>query len=272
MDWREVGDRVFVRRYRTWNDEPFDQNVGVVAGAEGVAVVDTRGSHRLADELREDLRSLTRQPVVAVVNTHHHWDHTWGNARFAGSPIWGHVRCAERVASDSAARRRRLVEEEPALADELNEVIFTPPTQTFAHEATVDLGDRQLELRHLGRGHTDNDIVVRVEDASVLFAGDLLENHAPPSFGDAFPLAWADTAGRLVRLADGAVVPGHGGVGDRSFAEQQAAEIGALAELARLVVAGAIGREEAVRRSPFPAHTTERALQRAAIELEEVPA
>ena len=272
MDWQEVGDRVFVRRYRSWNGEPFDQNVGVVAGAEGIVVVDTRGSHRLADELRNELGTLTRQQVVAVINTHHHWDHTWGNARFADSAIWGHVRCAERVANDSEARRRALVEQVPALAGELMEVAFTPPTQTFDERATVDLGDRQVELRHVGRGHTDNDIVVRVEDASVLFAGDLLENHAPPSFGDAFPIAWAETAMRLLPMADGAVVPGHGGVGDRSFAERQAAELAEMAELARQVVAGGIGQEEAVRRSPFPADTTERALQRAAIELEEVPA
>lgn len=272
MDWQEVGERVFVRRYRTWNGEPFDQNVGAVVGADGVAVVDTRGSHRLADELRRDLRLLTRQPVVAVVNTHHHWDHSWGNARFGDSPIWGHVRCAERVANDSETRRRALVAQVPALADELMEVAFTPPTETFDEGAMVDLGDRQLELRHLGRGHTDNDIVVRVEDASVLFAGDLLENQAPPSFGDAFPLAWAETAGRLVALVDGAVVPGHGGVGDRSFAERQAAELAQMAELARQVVAERIGHEAALRRSPFPADTTKRALARAAIELQEVPA
>ena len=270
--WTEVGERVFVRRYRTWNGEPFDQNIGAILGTEGVVVVDTRGSHRLADELRDDLARLTRQPIAAVVNTHHHWDHTWGNARFEEAPIWGHVRCAERVAADSATALHRVVAQVPALAVELGEVVATPPDHTFADAATVDLADRQVALRHIGRGHTDNDIVVVVPDASVLFAGDLLENDAPPSFGDAYPLAWAETAARLVELVDGAVVPGHGGVGDRAFAERQAAELAEIATLVRAVASGSLDREDAMRRSPFPAQPTEQALDRGAEELEAVRA
>lgn len=269
--WTEVGDRVFVRRYRTWNGEPFDQNIGVVLGADGAVVIDTRGSHRLADELRGDLRALTPGPVAAVVNTHHHWDHTWGNARFAGTATWGHERCADRVRDDSEAARRRILAGEPGLAAELGEVVFTPPDRTFAHATTLDLGDRQLELRHLGRGHTDNDIVVTIPDAAVLFAGDLLENDADPSFGDAFPVAWARTAAVLAELVAGPVVPGHGSVGDRAFAERQAGELGELAGLGRQAATGAIGEDEAVRRSPFAARVTGIALERIRLELGEEP-
>ena len=270
--WTEVGDRVFVRRYRTWNAEPFDQNVGAVLGADGVAVIDTRGSHRLADEVLEELRSLTHSPVVAVVNTHHHWDHAWGNARFVPAPIWGHVRCAERVLADSEAVRRRILDEEPGLADELGEVIFVPPERTFLDAAGLDLGDRQLELRHLGRGHTDNDVVIAAPDAGVLFAGDLLENDAAPGFGDAYPIAWAETARRLLALVTGPVVPGHGSVGDSAFVTRQAADLAALAGLAGQVAAGAIDAAEAVRRSPFPAGITGTALERARLELAGDPA
>jgi glyoxylase-like metal-dependent hydrolase (beta-lactamase superfamily II) len=265
--WREVGDRVFVRRYRSWNGEPFDQNVGAVLGADGVAVVDTRASHRLADELLADLHGLTRQAVVAVINTHHHWDHTWGNARFAGVPCWGHVRCAERVISDSEAARARVLAAEPTLAEELNEVVYAPPTRTFTDAAVVDLGDRQLALRFLGRGHTDNDVVIVVPDAGVLFAGDLLENDAAPSFGDAFPVAWAATALTLSTMVGGAVVPGHGSVGDRGFADRQASDLAALAGLGRALAEGRLDEAEAVRRSPFPASPTATALERIRLEL-----
>ena len=266
--WTEVGDRVFVRRYRTWNGEPFDQNVGAVLASDGLAVVDTRASHRLADELLADLRALSRQPVVAVVNTHHHWDHTWGNARFAEVATWGHERCAARVASDSPGVRRRISADEPALAEELAEVTFTPPTRTFTDAAVVDLGDRQLALRFLGRGHTDNDVVLAVPDAGVLFAGDLLENDAPPSFGDAFPVAWAATALRLSTLVTGPVVPGHGSVGDRGFADRQATDLAALAGLGRSVVEGRLDEAEALRRSPFPAAPSTTALARIRVELD----
>ena len=120
------------------------------------------------------------------MNTHHHWDHTFGNARFVPSPIWGHVRCAERVRA-TATPCARVSAQAPEFTDELSEVELTPPDRTFSETATVDLGDRELRLAYLGHGHTDNDIVIEVPDAGVLFAGDLLENDAAPGYGDAYP-------------------------------------------------------------------------------------
>ncbi len=260
--WQEIGDRVFVRRY-----ELFDQTIGAVVGAEGVAVIDTRTSHRRADELIADLRALTRAPIVFVVNTHMHYDHTFGNARFRPAPIWGHVRCAARMSDDGEATRDRVISRLPDLADELAEVEIVPPDRVFEEAALVDLGDRQVELRYLGRGHTDNDIVALVPDAEVLFAGDLLENGAPPSFGDAYPLAWPETGARLLDLVQGAVAPGHGEVADRRFAAHQVAALGGMADLCRAWVAGGLDRDEAVRRSPFPADTTRLALERARQEI-----
>ncbi len=264
--WHEVGDRVFVRRYSTWVAEPFDQNVGAVLGTDGVVVIDTRASHRLADEVLADLRQLTRARVVAVINTHHHWDHTFGNARFLPAPIWGHARCAERVRDEGEAMRRRVAAQAPEYSDELAEVVFTPPDQVFDEEAVLDIGNRQLELRYLGRGHTDNDIVINVPDAATLFVGDLLENDAPPGFGDAFPTAWAETAVKLVSFNAAAVVPGHGTVGDAAFARRGADEFRLMADLAQQAVDGRIGLEEAVQQAPYPEVTARLAIERARLE------
>ncbi len=109
-----------------------------------------------------------------------------------------------------------------------------PPDRTFVREATVDLGDRRVDLRFMGRGHTDHDVVALVPGADVLFAGDLVEQGAPPSFGDAYPLDWPATLGQLLDLAaEGRVVPGQGEVVDRDFVAAQLGEIAFLAELAR---------------------------------------
>jgi glyoxylase-like metal-dependent hydrolase (beta-lactamase superfamily II) len=265
--WAEVADRVFVRRYDTWLGEPFDQNVGVVLGTAGAVVIDTRASHLMADELRAELRNLTKAPVAAVVNTHHHWDHTFGNARFAPAPIWGHRRCAERVLEDGDAMRRRVIGQAPEAAEQLDAVVLTPPNQVFSETALLELGDRQLQLTHLGHGHTDNDIVVVVPDAGVLFAGDLLENDAEPGYGDAYPAAWAATVTeRLLALVRDVVVPGHGGVGDRAFADAQATDLQAMAALGARVAARRLDEDEAIRLAPFPAETARIALRRSAVE------
>jgi glyoxylase-like metal-dependent hydrolase (beta-lactamase superfamily II) len=263
-DWVEVGDRVFVRRYAV-----LDQNIGVVLGEEGALVVDTRATHQHADELLADLRRLTPLPARVVVNTHGHWDHCFGNARFRPAPIWGHVRCAEMMRLTGENQRARISEASAELAVGLAEVVIDPPDQTFEDTATVEIerGGRSVELRYLGRGHTDNDIVVLVPDADVLFAGDLLENNATPFFGDGYPLDWPATAEELVDLVTGAVVPGHGDVGDRAFAIRQMTEFRTVAELAKLVHRGVIGIDDAVLRTPYPADTALEPLTRALAQL-----
>lgn len=125
-------------------------------------------------------------------------------------------------------------------------VQITPPNETFTHDMGFTVGGRHLDLRFLGRGHTDSDIVILVDD--VMFAGDLIEEGAPPSFGDSYPRAWVHTLERVADLAPGTVVPGHGDIVDRGFVAAQRDEI-------RAAIA-AIDAGEASR-GPFSAAVTD---------------
>jgi glyoxylase-like metal-dependent hydrolase (beta-lactamase superfamily II) len=263
--WTEIGDRVFIRRYAF-----YDQNIGAILGDDGVLIVDTRISHRQADEILADLKSLTPLPVRAVVNTHGHNDHAFGNHRFRPAPIWGHAYCRRMIRDTGKAQIAKVSAAIPALAEELAEVVLDPPDRTFDSPSTTidfDAGGRRIELRYLGRGHTDNDIVVLVPDADVLFAGDLVENGAPPFFGDGYPMEWPATVEGLVELVTGAAVPGHGDVGDRTFVVRSMVELRAIAELAALVHEGTIGIDDAVLRTAYPADTAREPLERALAQL-----
>ena len=112
------------------------------------------------------------------------------------------------MARTGEAHREGIAAEEPEIAADLLDVVIDPPDRVFDDAATIDVGGRPVELRFLGRGHTDHDAVVSVPGAAVLFAGDLLEADAVPYFGDGFPLDWPATAAALVALVDGVVVPG----------------------------------------------------------------
>lgn len=225
--WHEVGDDVYVRRY------PFlDQTIGAVIGRERVLVVDTRSTTLQARELIGDLRRLTRLPWV-VVNTHVHFDHAFGNAAFRPCEIWAHQGCAEALRLHGPAQRENVVRWVPGLARELNGTPLDPPDRTFEAWAELDLGDRRVELRHLGRAHTDHDVIVHVPDTATIFAGDLVEHGAPPGFEDSFPLDWPATLGLLLDLADGVVVPGHGEPVSADYVAAQLADIAFLAETAR---------------------------------------
>ncbi len=260
--WKEVGDGVLALRYRF-----FDQQIGVVLGADEALLVDTRTSPRQAREIARDVAGLTQLPIRIVVNTHGHSDHGFGNQVFRPSPIWGHVRCAMMLRDTGERQRDRLVASIPELADELAELAIDPPDRTFDERATVTVGGRTVELRYLGRGHTDNDSVVTVPDAGVTFAGDLVENGAPPFFGDGFPLDWPATAERLLALVSGPVVPGHGEVADRAFVERQLADLRAIADLARRISAGELGLEDALAEAPFGPDASREPIERALAQL-----
>ncbi len=247
--WREVGPGVLVRRHRV-----LDLNITLVLGDERALVVDTHSHAGYAAELVAAVRSVTRLPWV-VVDTHGHFDHAFGNATFAaeqpGLEIWGHERCRENLEQYGELQRRLTAEwmreaGKTADAQAVEQVEILPPNRVFGTEVRLDLGSRTVRLHHPGRGHTDHDVVVDVPDAGVTVAGDLVEEGAPPSFGDAFPLEWPATLDALLVGVQPVVVPGHGDVVDPAFVAEQREALAQVAQVARSLPSD-VGDGEVVR-------------------------
>jgi len=260
--WIEIADRVFTRRYRF-----FDQQIGVVLGGTDVMLVDTRISEVQGREIRDDLQELTRDPVSIVVNTHWHHDHAFGNHVFRPAVMWGHERCPIGLARFGERMRAEVGERMPEIAADLAAVTIDPPERVFSEHAALEVGDRRVDLRYLGRGHTDADIIIEVPDTGVVFAGDLIENGATPSFGDSYPLDWPVTVSRLTERVRGPVVPGHGEVADRRFVDAQLAAFLELARLGREIDGGRLTLDDAVAASPFGRETSRGPLERALAQL-----
>lgn len=259
--WQELGDGIFRRRY-----EFLDQNIGLVVGAEAVLLIDTRSHPGHAAELRSDLRLVTPLPVGWVFNTHYHWDHAFGNQVFEKSVIWGHVNCRRELSERGLSPLDELLADYPGEADGFNSVVVTPPTETFEERAIVDLGNRTVEMSYHGRGHTNSDAVLHADD--VTFAGDLIEEGSPPSFGDSFPIAWFDTVGRLAAEARTIVVPGHGDVVDVEYVVVSRFDLGWIAHQARLSLDAGLDVEEIdLSGSPYEENYAREALERAYLEL-----
>jgi glyoxylase-like metal-dependent hydrolase (beta-lactamase superfamily II) len=247
--WVELGDGVLARRYAE-----LDLTVGLVLGAERALVVDTRGDARQGAELAVAVRAVTALPL-AVAITHAHFDHCFGTAAFAPAPVHALPRCRAVLAATAAAQRSRWAgyyrdrgDHDTAAALAATE----PPLPDADAPAVLDLGGRTAELRHLGRGHTDHDLVVAVPDAGVVFAGDLVEQGAPPDLEDAVLPEWPATLDALLDLRPRTVVPGHGDPVDPSFVATQRAELADVAALHAAVARGALSAAEAARRSPYP--------------------
>jgi glyoxylase-like metal-dependent hydrolase (beta-lactamase superfamily II) len=231
----EVAPGVYVLRYPV-----LDVNATLVAGAGAALLVDTLSTDAQARELRDAVGRVTTDPLT-VVNTHHHFDHCFGNGVVvdADRPVWAHEEAARLLREQVVKLQRKwYLEWSPThleLAEALAAVTVRPPDHIVHAEATLDIGGRPVVLRHLGPGHSVGDLVVQVPDADVLIAGDLVEESGPPVFGDGYPLEWPATLAALLRLtsAGTVVVPGHGAIVDPEFVRAQHAELTTLEWLIR---------------------------------------
>ena len=263
MGFTEIADRVWVARY-----EWFDVNVSLIGGDRGLLVVDTHASERVARGVVDDVRrlaaALPAQDVVGVVNTHEHFDHTFGNGAFRHQygeiPIHAHEVAAERTVP-AGERIKDLYDTEPhdPHRDEVQATEVVPADTTFSSAVAIDLGGRLVELVHPGRGHTGGDLVVRVPDADVVLAGDLVEEsaarNAVPGFGDdCYPMDWPLTLDVVLGLVSQAtvVVPGHGAPVGRDFVDEQRAAIGVVAETIRDLATRRVPLDQALEAAEWP--------------------
>lgn len=253
-DFTEVADRVWVARY-PW----FDVNVTLVGGERGLVMVDTHGSGAATREVVADVRRLGAGDVTGIVNTHWHFDHTFGNdtvrAAYGAVPIISHEEAAHELAAGADRVKQRYADSDDPHRDDVGETTIALPNETFSSARALDLGDRTVELVHPGRGHTAGDLVVRVPDADVVLAGDLIEQSAPPSLGvDSWPMDWPFTLDLVITLLTPGtvVVPGHGAPVDRGFVERQRDQLGVVAETIRDLAGRGVPEADALDAGEWP--------------------
>lgn len=65
------------------------ENMTVIDTGKTLVVVDTYASYKLAEKARAYIDKIFNKPVSHVINTHYHWDHTFGNQVFKNAVIIG---------------------------------------------------------------------------------------------------------------------------------------------------------------------------------------
>ena len=208
----EVGDRVFayVQPDGSW----YINNTGFVAGSRDVISVDACSTEKRTRAFRDRISTVTSAPISMLVNTHHHGDHTYGNATLGAATIIGHENCrTELIAAGTPAN---IGVWDPV---EWGDITLAPPTITFTERLRLWSDDTPVELVHVGRpAHTTNDVLVWLPEQQVLFCGDLLFNGGTPFLlmgsvtgaVEVLRTVVADVPARVI-------VPGHGGPTDHGL-------------------------------------------------------
>jgi cyclase len=253
----KLADGIYEIRHADAPDTFPQGNTTVIIGDRGVFVVD---SCLLPSSARQDIAQIkqwTDKPVMFLLNTHWHFDHTLGNATYAaawpGIQIIAHAHTRQEIAeynpgaverypqrrerfqkvldsgkdesgkplseADRLDYQRSLAGLDGVLA-EFKDAKQLPPNVSYDHEMTVDLGNREIQIKFLGRANTAGDSVVYLPREKIVMTGDILDHPVPYMFGG-FPADFPNTLRALRALDATTIVPGHGDVlHDKTYIDQ----------------------------------------------------
>ena len=236
-----------------------DPNTGIIIGDDCVLVADTQATPGMAADVIRRIREVTDKPIKYVVLTHYHAVRVLGASAYAPQQIIAsqdtYDLIVERGEQDKASEIGRF----PRLFRDVESVPagMTWPTLTFSGKMTLWLGQLEVQLLQLGRGHTKGDTVVWLPQDRVLLSGDLVEFDATPYAGDAYFSDWPQTLDNIVTLNAAALVPGRGPalIGEARVAEGLASTRAFVSELYASVKAGAAAGKDlnAVYRETYAA-------------------
>ena len=172
--------------------EPGD--VAVRVTSEGAIVVDDKFVQNVPDVMAQ-VKSITSQPIKYLLNSHHHADHVGGNGAVMdlGIEIIAHRNVRENI----------LRNRQPG-----------PPRITFSDQEAIYLGGVEVQMRYLGRGHTNGDTVIFFPDLRTVHSGDLVIDGMPVIDYDngGSAIEFVSTLEKLMALDFDTVIPGHGRV------------------------------------------------------------
>jgi cyclase len=291
----KVAEGVYVIRHPDAPDTFPQGNTTVIIGEREVLVID---SCYLPSSAREDIaqiRQWTNKPVRYLLNTHWHYDHTMGNGVYAeafpGIAIIAQTETRKQIAGYNPGWferfprradtfRQRLEsgkdvngkplteiekrEFEKALAGvapvqaEFKNLVDRMPNVTFDREMTIDVGNREVQIKHLGRGNTAGDTIAYLPKEKILIAGDLLD-HPVPYLGGGYPSELVRTLRQMAWLEAQTFVPGHGEVLRGSYGK---AYLNQVIEFVQLVVAEVSRQIYLVGNGPRNLETVREALKK----------
>ena len=168
-------------------------NVAVYVTPEGVVLIDAK-FERHVPQLLEAVARITPLPVRYLLSTHHHDDHTGGNAALR-------TRTGARILGHAAAARLMRERNMPG-----------PPEVIFHDRLSLHLGGRAIEAYHFGPAHTAGDAVYLLRDENAAHVGDLVElvgpyiDHKAGGSGAHF----AHAVEQVFTLNAATWIPGHG--------------------------------------------------------------
>jgi len=193
------------------DNQGFISNAAAIVTDEGVVVVDALGSPSLAELFLRKLRHVTPKAVKTVIVTHYHADHIYGLQVFKEQGAEVVAPAGYQEYFDAPVAEERLEERRFSLSPWVNDdTRLVRPDRVLDRDATLRLGDVELEITYVGAAHSEGDLTVLVKPDRVLISGDIIFEGRVPFTGSADTSHWLEVLEKLDKSDLAALIPGHG--------------------------------------------------------------
>jgi cyclase len=221
--------------------ESFGGNIGVLAGDDGVLLVDAEWP-QLHDKVEKAVANISKLPIRYIVNTHWHWDHVGGDGNFAraGALIFSSGQTREHIIDTQ--KKSHSASGSPYASDPA-----AIPVVTVSSRIEFHLAGQTVEIIHVPPAHTDGDLIVRFVEADVIQTGDTFFHGFYPDIDQPH----GGTIDGMIRLYDTLyamcgpatkIIPGHGPVANREDVREYQRMLGEVRR--RVANAMAAGKSE----------------------------
>ena len=184
-------------------------NSTLIIGETGAILIDTGFTDEIGAHLAREVAKLTKKPVKVIINTHHHGDHTFGNAAFPQAKVISSEMC-RKLLIEGESEWLGIIE--GALGRKLPNTRAVTATEVYANKTKTDvtLDGVKLTFWVPEAAHTAGDMMIWLPDDKVLVGGDITVNQITPNFRDANVKLWIETLAEVKAMPAKTIIPGHG--------------------------------------------------------------
>ena len=195
----------------SYENSGHNNNLSFILTGEGVIVVNGGAAYILAEALHQEIKAITDQPVILVINENGQGHAMLGNSYWAeqGVPILAHIEAYEEVEKNGDFILQGM---QRYNGDKAAKTTVVLPTETFEDKKVLTFGDTVIEVLHLGPAHGPGDTQVWLPEQKLVISGDIaFHERMLPIFEDTIVKDWIETwENAFEPLGAVYVIPGHG--------------------------------------------------------------
>src|SRR6266481_6280956 len=239
--------------YGLLSSKPPVDNSGFVVGEHGVLVIDAHINGAMAGLIQTAVRQVTNKPILYVVNTNYHGDHTFGNSAFPQETLIVAQQKTAAIMRDFEREKQLLLPYVDNDRSVFSDVRLRLPDLVLDEYLELDLGGRVVELYHLGHGNTPGDTVVYVPEARVAWTGNLIGGEGNvPFLIEGGAGAYLETIAKFTHMLEaGIIIPGHGLLTSGAILSRYLSYLSELMESVRKAIRAGQNLEEAIATNPL---------------------